>query len=248
MYKPDTNGRWLRQELEMLRSLLRSIPRSVTILFVCAVVAMNYLARFTLVSLPLIAITGGILVSWVVFLIMDVVVKHFGSSAANLLSILAIAVNLVCTILYSLVGRFANHPELDALIGGQWSVLLASTIAYVVSVLANSSINVGIGRKIRLDPNGAAAFAVRSFGSTLLSQITDNFLFVFLAFVVFPLIPGALQVRWTVVQCLGSSVAGALLELATEMAFSPIGYRLLRSWQEREVGREYRLRYGVAEG
>jgi uncharacterized integral membrane protein (TIGR00697 family) len=193
-------------------------------------------------------VTGGILVSWVVFLVVDVVVKHFGASAANLLSLLAIVVNLVCTLLYSAIGHLGNHPELDALVGGQWSVLLASTIAYIASMLANSYTNVRIGKRFRRNPDGAAAFAARSFGSTILSQMLDNFLFVFLAFVVFPLIPGALQVRWTIAQCLGASFAGAVLELLTEMAFAPIGYRLLRSWQEREVGRAYRLRYCVAEG
>ena len=237
------NGGWLRREFVMVSALLRSIPGSLTVLFVLAVIAMNFLARVTVLSLPWLAVTAGIFVSWLAFLLLDIVVKHFGARAGNLLSLLAIAANLVCTLLCTLAGRVWNHPALDSLVGGQWSVLLASTAAYIVSALTNNYTNVGIGRRFRKNPDGAAAYAARSFGSTFLSQVVDNFLFVFLAFMLFPRIPGALQVWWTLPQCLGAAVAGALLELVTEMLFSPIGFYVLRSWRARDVGREYRLRY-----
>lgn len=240
MHTTEKNGGRLRREFVMFSALLRSIPGTLTALFVLAVIAMNFLARFTVLSLPWLAVTAGIFVSWLAFLLLDVVVKHFGARAGNLLSLLAIAVNLIFTLLCTLVGRIWNHPTLDSLVGGQWSVLLASTVAYVVSALTNNYANVGIGRRFRKNPDGAAAYAARSFGSTFLSQAVDNFLFVFLAFVVFPMIPGALQVYWTLPQCLGAAVAGALLELATEMLFSPIGFYVLRSWRARDVGREYR--------
>lgn len=237
---------WLRREAEMLAALLRSIPWAVTVLFILAVVGMNFLARYTILSLPWLAVTAGIFVSWLAFLLLDIVVKHFGAPAANLLSLLAITVNLIVTMCCALIGRIWNHPSLDSLVGGQWSVLLASTVAYVLSALTNNYTNVSIGRRFRRNPDGAAAYAARSFGSTLLSQMVDNFLFVFLAFVVFPLIPGALPVRWTVFQCLGASAAGAVLELLTEALFAPIGYRMLQNWKSRDVGREYRLRYCAA--
>ena len=243
MNPTNETGGWLRREFVMLSALLRSIPGSLTALFVFSVIAMNFLARFTVLSLPWLAVTAGIFVSWLAFLLLDVVVKHFGARAGNLLSLLAMGANLVCTLICTLIGRIGNHPGLDSLIGGQWSVLLASTLAYLISALTNNYTNAGIGRRFRRNPDGAAAYAARSFVSTFLSQVVDNFLFVFLAFVVFPLIPGALQVRWTLPQCLGAAVAGALLELVTEMIFSPIGYWVLRSWKARDVGREFRLRY-----
>ena len=247
MNTTEKNGGWLRREFAVFSALLRSIPGALTVLFVLAVVAMNYLARFTVLSLPWLAVTAGIFVSWLAFLLLDIVVKHFGARAGNLLSLLAIATNLLCTLLCAVIGRIWSYPALDSLVGGQWSILLASTIAYVVSALTNNYTNVGIGRRFRRKPDGVAAYAARSFVSTFLSQVVDNFLFVFLAFVIFPLLPGALQVYWTLPQCLGAAVAGALLELATEMLFSPIGFYVLRSWKARDVGREYRLRYCPAE-
>ena len=238
---------WLRREAEMLAALLRSIPWAVTVFFILAVVGMNFLARYTILSLPWLAVTAGIFVSWLAFLLLDIVVKHFGAPAANLLSLLAITVNLIFTMVCVLIARIWNYPALDSLIGGQWSILLASTIAYVVSALTNNYTNVSVGRRFRRNPDGAAAYATRTLVSTFLGQVVDNFLFVFLAFVVFPLIPGALPVRWTVYQCLGASLAGAALELVTEALFAPIGFQVLRSWKSRNIGRAYRLRYCAPE-
>ncbi len=247
MNRRNKNGSWLSRESAMLSAMIRSVPRAVTILFILAVITMNFLARITLVSLPWLALNAGILVSWLSFLLMDIVAKHYGARAANLLSLVAIAANLLCSLVCVIISRVGNYPTLDMVVGGQWSILLASTIAYVISALTNNYTNVAIGRRFRGDPDGVAAYAARSFLSTFLSQIVDNFLFVFLAFVIFPWLPGALQVRWTIPQCIGASVACAVLELLSEVVFSPIGYAVIRRWKARGVGQDYLALYG-AEG
>ena len=244
--KTRTNdGTWLRREFAMLSALIRSVPSAVTILFILAVITMNFLARITLVSLPWLALNAGILISWLSFLLMDIVAKHYGARAANLLSLLAIAANLLCSLVCVAVSRIWNYPALDMVVGGQWSVLLASTIAYIVSALTNNYTNVAIGGCFRRNPDGAAAYAARSFISTFLSQIVDNFLFVFLAFVLFPYLPGALQVRWSIPQCVGASVLCAVFELLTEVIFAPIGFKVVTGWKARGVGRDYLEKYGA---
>lgn len=245
MNKRTNDGTWLRREFAMLSALIRSIPSAVTILFILAVITMNFLARITLVSLPWLALNAGILVSWLSFLLMDIVAKHYGARAANLLSLVAIAANLLCSLICVVISRIWDYPGLDMVVGGQWSVLLASTIAYILSALTNNYTNVAIGGRFRKNPDGAAAYAARSFISTFLSQIVDNFLFVFLAFVLFPYLPGALQVRWSIPQCVGASVLCAVFELLTEVLFAPIGYRIVKSWKARDVGRDYLEKYGA---
>ena len=245
MNRKSQNGSWLSRESAMLAAMIRSIPTAVTLLFILAVITMNFLARITLVSLPWLALNAGILVSWLSFLLMDIVARHYGARAANLLSLIAVAANLLCSLVCVIISRIWNYPGLDMVVGGQWSILLASTIAYVISALTNNYTNVAIGSRFRKNPDGVAAYAARSFISTFLSQIVDNFLFVFLAFVLFPYLPGALQVRWTIPQCVGASVACAVLELISEMIFSPIGYAVGKRWKERGVGREYLELYGA---
>jgi hypothetical protein len=56
-------------------------------------------------------------------------------------------------------------------------------------------------------------------------------------------IPGALQVRWTVAQCIGCSVACAFFELLSEVAVAPAGYMVLQRWKADGVGREYIEKY-----
>ena len=57
--------------------LLRSIPATVVTLFAVSVVCMNLLANKTLVQLDWIALDAGILISWLSFMCMDIITKHF---------------------------------------------------------------------------------------------------------------------------------------------------------------------------
>lgn len=228
---------------EMFSVLMKSFPKNVTFLFIFVVVLMNLLSRITLISLPWVALNAGILISWLSFLILDIIVKHYGALAANILSLIAVLVNLICTFFCVILGRIFDYPILDSVVGGQWSILLASTTAFVLSSLTNNYTNIIIGRKFKENPDSKSAFAARSFISTLLSQIVDNFIFVFLAFVVLPLIPSAFQVRWTILQCFGCSIICAFIEMLSEVIFSPIGYKLLKKWKEQNVGYEYLNKY-----
>ena len=165
------------RELTSTAALLRSVPLSVTVLFIAAVLAMNFLARITLLSLPFLALNAGITVSWLSFLLMDVMTRHYGPRAATQLSVVAILVNLCCCFFCVVLSRVKGLPGLDMVVGGQWSILTASTIAFVISALTNNYTNCYIGRFFRKNPDGKAAFAARSFVSTFLSQVVDNFPF-----------------------------------------------------------------------
>ena len=241
----------IKNESAMMATLLRSVPAAATAVFLLAVITMNFLSRITLVSLPWLALNAGILVSWLSFLYLDVVTKHYGARAANALSFLAIGANLLCCVVCFVISRIWHRPGLDMFLGGQWSILLASTLAFAVSALTNNYTNIFIGRRFTANPDGKTAYAVRSFVSTFLSQILDNFLFVFLAFVVFSRIPGAFPVQWTVNQCIGCSVLCAAFELLSEVIFSPLGYLVIQKWKRNDVGRDYIEKYcpnGVLKG
>ena len=60
---------------------------------------------------------------------------------------------------------------------------------------------------------------------------------------IFPYIPGALQVRWTVAQCIGCSCLCALLELLSEVIFSPLGYYVSQRWKAKGIGQAYVEKY-----
>ena len=66
----------------------------------------------------------------------------------------------------------------------------------------------------------------------------DNFIFSIIVFVGFaPIFWDGFH--WTVLQCTTCALTGAVAELIMEIAFSPIGYRLVKKWKANRVGREY---------
>ena len=238
----------LRRELEDYKVLLRNIPSIVVALFFLSVVAMNLLANKELFTTDWLALDCGFTLSWISFLLMDMICKRFGAKAAMKLSIAALAVNLcVCGIFWLLsltpghwgeyysfldsdpaVAQAANLA-LNRTIGGSWYVVLGSALAMLVSSAVNSLSNHLIAK--HLQRNNYGSFALRSFVSTALAQFVDNLIF---ATVVSHIFFG-----WTWTQVLVCSLTGALMELLCEVVFSPLGYRMARQGEEEKVGQDY---------
>ena len=134
------------------RCCAASPPRRVT-LFVVSVICMNLLANKTLVQTEWLALDGGILVSWLSFLCMDVITKHFGPRASNRVAVLAAGVNLLtCLIFYiaSIIpSNAADYTALNGILGGTWFILLGSTVAFLASAALNNFLNWAIGSAFR---------------------------------------------------------------------------------------------------
>lgn len=153
----------LKTELHEFELLLRSVPPAITVLFIMSVFAMNLLANKS-VALPFdwLALDCGIIVSWLSFLTMDMIVRHFGPKAATELSVFAILLNLFwCMIFYvgSIIpGSWGEsyvagseallNSALDNTFGGTWYVLAGSTAAFLLSSVVNNFVNWGIGKRL----------------------------------------------------------------------------------------------------
>ena len=236
----------IKDALKEFRLLIVSIPAPVTVFFVLSVFSMNLLANKS-INLPVswLALDCGIIVSWFAFLAMDTVTKHFGPKAATMLSLFAIAVNLVfCLIMFlgSLIpgvwgesfvesGGEQINVALDKTFGGTWYVLLGSTVAFIVSSVVNNFTNAGIGYAFKKNPDGAAAYFMRSYVSTAIGQFADN--------MIFALIVSHNFFGWTILQCVTCSLTGMVVELLFEVIFSGVGYGVCRKWKRDNVGKEY---------
>ena len=234
------------------KMLLRSIPGIVTMLFVMATITMNLAANKIVWSglvvngTPWVSITGGIFLSWAIFLLMDIVTKTYGIKAAIKLTILGAFVNALAVIFLGLIALFpAKYPYegasnfFDAVFGFDavsapqpWQVLISSTIAYLVSGIVNAIVNGAFGKLFKNNPDSKIAFYTRSYVSTMIGQFIDNLVFGALAFAVFAKF-------YTLPTLIGIAVVGALLELFFEIVFSPIGYRICKRWQNEGVGKDY---------
>ena len=241
---------WYKKEQEATAILLRCIPVTVVTLFVVSVVCMNLLANKTLLSLPWIALDGGILISWLSFMCMDMITKHFGPKASNRISLLAAAINLLTCLIFfaasAIPSNAGDFSGFDGIFGGTWFILLGSTVAFLSSAVINNMLNFTIGKAMKKHPDGRLAYALRTYVSTFIGQFFDNFIFSIIVFVFFAPIFWK-GFHWTALQCTTCALTGAIAELIMEIVFSPIGYKITAKWKKEQVGKEY-LDYIEREG
>ena len=233
---------WLKSERNKTVILLRSMPATVVTLFVVSVICMNLLANKTLLQLDWIALDGGILISWLSFMCMDIITKHFGPGASNRISVLAVLINLLTCLIFFVASIIPSNAgdfgDFDRIFGGTWFILLGSTLAFSASAIINNILNFSVGRLFKKNPDGKAAYAMRSYVSTFVAQFLDNFIFSIIVFVGFaPIFWNGFC--WTPLQCATCALMGAACELVMEIIFSPIGYRITKRWKRLNVGAEY---------
>lgn len=235
-------GLWLKKERYETAILLRCIPSTVVSLFVVSVICMNLLANKTLVQTDWIALDGGVLISWLSFMCMDIITKYFGPKASNKIAVLASAINLLtCLIFYiaSIIPSDASdYTELNGILGGTWFILLGSTVAFLVSAVINNFLNRTIGMAFHNNPDGKLAYITQTYISTFIGQFMDNLIFSIIVFVIFaPIFWDGFH--WTVLQCTVCALTGAVAELIMEIAFSPFGYKIVVNWKKHNIGQEY---------
>lgn len=239
---------WIKKELNDFSVLLRNIPAVIMAMFVVAVIMMNLLANKTIVQTDWIALDAGIVISWLSFMSMDVITKHFGPKVSTKVSIFATFINLlVCGIFWvvSIIPSTADdYTAFNSIFGGTWFILLGSTIAFIASAFINNFLNWGIGQAFKKDPDGKLAYVTRTYISTATGQFFDNLIFSMIVFMGFaPIFWDGFS--WTFIQCLMCSLTGAVIELLFEVIFSPIGYKITQRWKANGVGKEYIDKVGV---
>ena len=223
----------MKKALSEASQLLARVHPLILTLSVLSTVGMNLLANKSIdTGLTWLALDCGILLSWLAFLSMDVATHCYGPRAATVVSLAALALNLVMVAVFFVASiipgvwgeSFVEGSEavintaLDHTFGGTWFIILGSSIAYAVSAVLNNFLNWGIGE--RVGDHGFGTFALRSYVSTFVAQFTDN--------ITFALIVSRTFFGWTMLQCVTCAITGAVLELVFEVFFSPIGYRISR--------------------
>lgn len=236
----------IKKELKEFKILLKNVPSLVLVLLVMTLFCMNFLANKSLnIPISIMALDGGIILSWLIFLLMDMLTKYFGPKAANELSIFAIIINLFFCFIFFLVSlipgawsaSFVDGSEniinnaFDSTIAGTWYVVFGSVIAFILSTFINNFLNSLIGKLFKKNKDTFLEYILRSYISTMIAQFIDNFVFALLVSYVF--------FSWTITQCIICALTGMIVELLFEIIFSYFGYRIVHKWQKDKVGQEY---------
>lgn len=230
----------LKSILQDYRLLLDNVPALMTSFFIVSTILMNLMAGKIIFNAGNVAITGGFILSFCPFLAMDTIAKRFGARASIMLNVLSALGNIfavVCLGIVAAIPTEEDYTHFNYVFGSVWFIVVASTVAFVVSGVVNSLLNVAIGKLFK-DNTTAIEFYSRSFISTFIGQAVDNFLFIFLTYTVFAPIFWGLD-PLPLLTCLGTAVVGGLIELALEIVMGPIGLAIVRSWERNNVGHDY---------
>ena len=233
---------FVSRESDDLKILLRNIPSLTVSIFILSVVCANLMANKELVTFKYAALDCGFAFSWIMFLCMDVICKRWGAKASIKISLVALAANLFICVSFALLaktpGKWGEYyasenslvnDTLNATFEGSWYVVLGSSVAFVSSSVVNALLNCAIGSLFKSD--GFFSFASRSYISTAIAQLVDNFIFATIVSKVF--------FGWTWIQVFVCSAIGAGFELLGEVFFSGLGYKVVRQWEKEKVGQEY---------
>lgn len=233
---------FVSREVDDFKILLRNIPSLTVSIFILSVVCANLMANKELITFKYAALDCGFAFSWIMFLCMDVICKRWGAKASIKISLVALAANLFICVSFALLaktpGKWGEYyasenslvnDALNATFAGSWYVVLGSSVAFVLSSVVNALLNCAIGSLFKSD--GFFSFASRSYISTAIAQLVDNFIFATIVSKVF--------FGWTWIQVFVCSAIGAGFELLGEVFFSGLGYKVVRQWEKESVGQEY---------
>lgn len=243
--------KFIKSQVEDYKLLLRSVPSLFVSLYVVSVILMNILANKSVdTGLSWLALDCGFTVSWMSFLTMDTITKRFGARAATKLSLMAVAINLLCCAImfgiskipgnwgeyYTLNSEIANQ-SLNNTFGGSWYIVFGSMTAFITSAIVNNFLNSFIGKY--LSNSNFKSYAIRSYISTSVGQFVDN--------LVFALTVSYVLFGWSMLQVVVCALTGMVVELLCEIIFSPIGYRVVKQWEADKVGHEYLVKHNFEE-
>ncbi len=231
----------------------RKVPAWLIALSAVTTVLMNLLANKTLYSDGVyLSIDCGLMVSWVMFLVMDIATQRYGGKASFAITIFDVVVALamsgimvgVAAIPESAVSGWFQTEEaagaMNGLVGNSYLVILTSLFAFICSSGVDILSNVTIGKLFNKTKTfegesnkrtfkGFIVYFFRAYGSTFLSQLTDNLVFQGIAYPLLFTIPcSPLSIF------LGATLA-AVVELVVEFIFAPVGYLAITKKKEETV-------------
>lgn len=219
----------------------KKVPSWLVALSVVTTVLMNLLANKSLIATDWWTGDCGIVVSWVMFLVMDIVTQRYGGKASFAVTMFDVAVALlmgglmagVAAVPESNISGWFYGPEasqaLNNVIGNNYLVLLVSLFAFICASCVDILMNVTIGKAFQktktfandTNKRGVKGFFIyfcRAYASTFVSQFVDNFVFASIA------VPLLFKYPCNIWSLAVGAFLGAITELIIELIFAPIGY------------------------
>lgn len=189
-------------------------------------------------------LTAGVLLWPVVFVMTDLINEYYGPRGVKLLSYLAaglityafimiyFAMQLSPSEFFRLDGDISNADAAFGSVFGQglW-IIVGSLVAFLVAQV----LDVFIFHKIKKH-TGEKRIWLRATGSTLVSQLIDSFVVLFIAFYLGPRIEGAAGKEWSLHQISVTATGNYIYKFVVALLMTPVIY-LVHAWIEKYLGK-----------
>lgn len=188
-------------------------------------------------------LTAGVLLWPVVFIMTDIINEYYGSKGVKFLSYLTIilityafliftgAINLSPSEFFS-IGNDIDKPDnaFKGIFGqGLW-IIIGSMAAFLIGQI----LDVLVFHRIK-KVTGEKNIWLRATGSTLVSQLVDSFVVLFIAFYIGKRIQTGQGEPWSLHQVLVTATGNYIYKFAVAIVLTPLIY-LIHNWIEKYLG------------
>jgi queuosine precursor transporter len=189
-------------------------------------------------------LTAGVLLWPVVFIMTDIINEYYGTRGVKFLSYLTIGLILYAFLIftgaihlspseYFSIGNGVDKPD-NAFRGifgqGMW-IIIGSMVAFLVGQV----LDVLVFHRIK-KMTGEKSIWLRATGSTLVSQLVDSFIVLFIAFYVGKRIQTGQGEPWSLHQVLVTGTGNYIYKFAVAILLTPVIYAV-HAWIEKYLGK-----------
>lgn len=190
-------------------------------------------------------LTAGVLLWPVVFVMTDIINEYYGPKGVRFLSFLTIGLIAYAFIMFS--GAIAlkpseffnlgkDIPDANKAYGAVFGQGLWIIVGSIVAFLVGQILDVLIFHRIK-KITGEKNIWLRATGSTLVSQLVDSFIVLFIAFYLGPMIQGQTDKQWTLNAVLITGSGNYIYKFVVALLLTPVIY-LVHGWIERYLGHD----------
>lgn len=190
-------------------------------------------------------LTAGVLLWPVVFVMTDIINEYYGPKGVRFLSFLAIG--LIAYAFFMFSGAIAlkpseyfnlgkDIPDANKAYGAVFGQGLWIIVGSIVAFLVGQILDVVIFHRIKR-ATGEKNIWLRATGSTLVSQLVDSFIVLFIAFYLGPMIQGQTDKQWTLNAVLITGSGNYIYKFVVALLLTPVIY-LVHGWIEKYLGHD----------
>jgi uncharacterized integral membrane protein (TIGR00697 family) len=190
-------------------------------------------------------LTAGVLLWPVVFVMTDIINEYFGPKGVRFLSFLAVGlISYAFGVVYLSMNLSPSEyfrlgedvPDANAAYRGVFGQGLWIIIGSLVAFLVGQVLDVLVFHRIK-KITGENKIWLRATGSTLVSQLVDSFVVLFIAFYFGPMIEGDAAKQWTAGQVVVTGSGNYIYKFIVAVMLTPLIY-LAHNWIDKYLGKD----------